>query len=148
MSFQEGINQDQTVASTIDERLATHDLLDTLAAAGRFTAFLSVVRLSGMESTLHLEGPFTVFAPEDSGFSLPDGEDRDAAARWVSRHLVRGDLRMADLRTVSELKVLDGSSLPVETRDAEVRVGGGARILEGDIACTNGAIHRVEAPVR
>ena len=45
------------------------NLYDTLAAAGNYKTFLSIVDKANVKELKSMQGPFTVFAPNDAAFA-------------------------------------------------------------------------------
>lgn len=143
--------QDQTTVDQgtgVDERMATHEIVDTIAAEGEFNSLISALRASGLASVLQGPGLYTLFAPTDDAFSQIQGsiatdQDQGKLTALLSRHILTGALRTEDLRTVSEVKTRDGQTLPVEIKDGQIRVGG-ATLIRRDHACTNGIVHVID----
>lgn len=142
MSYQEQTTQNQTVAPTVDERLATHDLFDTAQADASLSRFVEAVRSAGLEPVLHGPDLLTILAPANDAFRA--GE---SAADSVAKQILRGAYTEAELRSSPSIKTLNGTEARITRDGGELRVGG-VRILRSDIECTNGVIHVVDGVVR
>ncbi len=124
-----------------------NSIVDVAVAAGQFSTLLRAVEVAGLTETLEGDGPFTVFAPTDGAFAdLPDGtldallEDPDALARILLYHVVPGELRVRDLRDLSELETAHGDMLRVADTRQGVEINGKS-MLTSDISARNGIIH-------
>ena len=135
MSYQEQTTAGQGV--TVDERLGTHNIFDTLEDGGTYARFVEALRKQGMEGLLKGSGNFTVLAlPESAGFDIGD----------VALHVCRGKVLLADMRTAEALTTTQGVAVPIAISEGHVRCGG-ATVVHADIACTNGVIHTVDRPI-
>lgn len=153
MSAQDQTTANQTVTPDIDARNATQDILATATADGRFTELLAAVHGAGLEAVLQDPELVTVFAPSDEAIRqgntdvflrLMHRETRDQLAAVLRHHVLRGAVSAADLNTTDHVKMIDGTQLPIERDGADIRIGG-ARLVETDIACTNGVLHVLDA---
>lgn len=129
------------------------------------TTLVAAVTAAGLADVLMGEGPFTVFAPVNSGFdALPAGtvdtllmpENREMLTKVLTAHVVSGDLTAAELASRMDagggravLRTVSGDALAVETRGGNTYVidenGNGSRITVADVMQSNGVIHVVEA---
>ena len=114
---------------------------------------------------LRKEGPYTVFAPTNSGFNaalpagvlaklfsvgsdLPFTEKIAARAKIrgvLAGHIVSGRYTIGDLKKLPSgtvLKTLSGSDLKITT-EGGLKVNG-VKVIESDIPATNGLIHPLE----
>jgi uncharacterized surface protein with fasciclin (FAS1) repeats len=120
---------------------------------------------SDLVRLLRKDGPYTVFAATNGGFSaaypsgvlakllsipadLPTSEKIAARAKLrgiLEQHIVRGRYTIADLKRMPSgtlLTTLSGSSLKV-TNDGGLKVNG-VKVVESDIPARNGVIHPLE----
>jgi uncharacterized surface protein with fasciclin (FAS1) repeats len=135
----EGINQDQTVSSGIDERLQTKLIAETVNELDGCQSFAEWMRKQGLEYILRRSGLHTLFVPTNNAFRPPASEDPE---QYLNRHLLRGGAESFDLSRCSCVKSVAGERLPVAERGTQV---GGARIIRADVPCTNGVVHIVDA---
>jgi uncharacterized surface protein with fasciclin (FAS1) repeats len=135
----EGINQNQTVSSDIDQRLQTKLISDTIRELEGCQAFASWVGRQELDYVLGRSGLRTLFAPRDEAFQPPASADPE---EYLNGHLLTGASETFDLSRCTSIKSLAGETLPVS--DGGMRVGP-ARIVRADIPCTNGVIHIVDA---
>lgn len=135
-------SQDQTTTNqggeSIERRLATKSIFETLEGRGEHSLFVEALRAAGMEGLLKGSGAFTVFAPPNG--VLSGGGDLSS---YVGMHVVRGKNLTADMRTAGRLKSLHGDQVAVQVKGADVRYGD-TRVESSDIPCTNGVIHIVD----
>lgn len=95
-------------------------------------------------------GTFTFFAPTDTAFTSLDEAQLEQLianptqlADVLKFHIVPGQFTAADLTDGTSLTTLSGASLPVSVANGTVTVGG-ARVVQSDIAATNGVIHIID----
>jgi len=135
----EGINQNQTVEPGIDRRLQTKLIGETIDAMEECRSFAKWVRDNGLEYVLRRSGLRTLFVPADQGFQAPVSGDPE---KFLNRHLLSGAAETFDLSRCHQVKSLAG--VPLQVSEGGMRVGG-ARILRGNVPCTNGVIHLMDA---
>ncbi|MBW6455088.1 MAG: fasciclin domain-containing protein [Trueperaceae bacterium] len=127
-----------------------------VAAAAR--THLSRQRLRGPGSilgrgttvVLSSDGPFTVFAPTNAAFeALPAGAldavlaDADLLTAVLTYHVVAGDVRAADVVSLSLAATVQGEYLAISTTDG-VQVDQ-ANVVATDVVASNGVIHVIDA---
>jgi uncharacterized surface protein with fasciclin (FAS1) repeats len=141
MASQEGISQDQTVDSGIDERLQTHVMDETLAGLKECSLFYEMIDKAGLHGMIGHSGLYTLFAPNNSALGKNTPED---PLQFLERHLLSGAMRSDDLQGLRTVTTVAGTTLPVHVQGATMQVGNAA-IQRADIPCTNGVIHVIGA---
>jgi len=123
------------------------NIVRTAAAAGQFKTLIALLEKAGLAGTLEAKGPFTVFAPTDAAFAeVPKatlaalGRDRAKLRAVLLYHVLAGRVTAAGLVKHRSVRTLEGQSLTVRVRHGTVTIGG-ARIIETNIAASNGVIH-------
>jgi uncharacterized surface protein with fasciclin (FAS1) repeats len=112
----------------------------------RINWFLWLIYQSDFQEVLSNSGRFTLFAPSDAAFSnlketlLQENDYKDRLREIVGANLVVGYLKIHDLLQTDEIINLNSRHLAIERYEGGVIVGG-AKIIEGDIICTNGILH-------
>ena len=126
------------------------DIMATLDEDGGMTTLVSLLKESGLDSLLVQDGPFTLFAPDDSAFAAMPQEERDALTKdkaalrkLLEHHLVKGSALEFEEVGETIVTALDGASLTVEADYEEVTVDDAVVIDEG-IWCRNGIIHVID----
>jgi len=111
----------------------------------------SAVIASNLSAMLREEGPYTVFAPNDTAFQKLDREtleglydDPDELEAVLRYHVVDGRYTSEDLMNMAELQTLSGDNLTVNATDGSLQVGN-ATVIVPDINATNGVIHIIDA---
>lgn len=139
-----------------------------LAAAERdpdFTTLVAALQTAGLAETLNGGGPFTLFAPTNTAFEKIDAARRDALTRPEGRaelqrlltyHVVPARLDSAGLVQRIQagggslaLTTMQGGVLTARVRaDGAIELtdaaGGLSRVVEADMAASNGVIHAVD----
>ncbi|CAL8089311.1 unnamed protein product [Calicophoron daubneyi] len=87
------------------------------------------------------DGPFTVFAPKvgdmESRYGPLEGE----------RHVVKGRYYMSDLKDGMDLEAMDGSKLHVTRYPSGVTAIDCIEVLDADLECSGGLIHKIRQPL-
>lgn len=122
----------------------------TAQKAGNFETLLAAAKAAGLAEALTKDGPFTVFAPTDNAFAkLPEGtveallNDVPKLKTILSYHVVPETLMAKDVVARGSLPTLLGQSAKVDVGEG-VMIGG-AKVVQTDIACSNGVIHVVDS---
>lgn len=131
---------------------ARADIVDTAVGAGQFTTLAAALQAAGLVDTLKGAGPFTVFAPTDAAFAaLPAGtvdsllkpENRDKLVEILTYHVVPGRVTAADVMGMDSATTVQGSAIDISAAGGAVMVDG-ARVVNADIAASNGVIHVID----
>jgi uncharacterized surface protein with fasciclin (FAS1) repeats len=137
------------------------DVIVVLTKAGKFTKFLKLVEAGHLTEKLKTVGPFTVFAPTDDAFAKLSAGAYDGILtsssqleRAVPYHIVVGRFPTTELpepkskktNRPAKLPTLTGHNLIVEKNyDNSIAVAGGrARVVEADMAASNGLVNAVD----
>jgi len=125
-------------------------IIDTISAAGNFDALLATLKAASFVDTLRTPGPYTLFAPTDEAFQRLTPiqfktllKDIRRLKTIVSYHVLSGAIPTERVRP-GELRSVEGSFLAIEVRDGHLSVNG-ARVVQGNIAASNGLIHAIDA---
>lgn len=126
-------------------------LLQTIEQMGTFETFLGFIRASGLDAKLKGDGPFTIFAPDDSAFAqlMPyDLEelstDKDYLTNVIMRHMVKRLVKFDGEPGFRTVKALNGDILGLEVTETMIRIED-AWVIDEQINCTNGIIHVIDA---
>ena len=127
-------------------------IIDTAVESGKFTTLLAVLKAASLVDTLRTPGPYTVFAPTDDAFKRLAPGTVDALIKNIRKlktiltyHVISGTLAAKDIQP-GEIKTVEGSSLVATVDDAGICVNG-ARVVQADIAASNGVIHAIDAVI-
>ena len=132
-------------------------VIDTVAHDPNLATVATVLNVGGLLSTVAGKGPYTLFAPDNIAFTkLPRGlhlaallsaGGKGELAKLLSYHLVRGRLRLKDLKP-GPLKTLEGGTLSIAKHGNKVTItdahGNVATIMRPDISASNGMIQVVD----
>ncbi|KAG6798009.1 hypothetical protein HZU73_06673 [Apis mellifera caucasica] len=148
----------QGIAHAVDRvmfPLPVGDLVQTLQAdrERRFTTFLKLLYISGLQDTLSGSKTFTIFAPTDSAFesASKDGtsvwteeDGPDAAKTIISRHIIPSTLYTAGMRYYLQKDTLRPQSpLHIHKNGGRVRINE-ALVITHNIPATNGVLHAID----
>ncbi len=147
--------QDEAAAKTAaSPAAATTDVVDTLAADGRFATLISALEAAGLDEALRGAGPFTVFAPTDDAFAaLPAGTLDELLADPTGALTDALSFHVVPEATLTTVEFEDGEKGATLLEDESVLVWIGSdnefyvesiRIIDADVEATNGVIHVIE----
>ena len=132
------------------------------------TTLVSAIQTAGMEETLNGAGPFTIFAPNNAAFEKVPAARRDALTapegradlrRLLTYHVIPARLDAAALIQRIQagggslvLTTMQGGALTARTDAAGAitltdAAGGVSRVVEADMAASNGVIHAIDTVV-
>ncbi len=131
------------------------NLYDTLAAAGNYKTFLSLVDKGNVQELKAMPGPFTVFAPTDEAFaSMPPATmqkimDTPGIVRDVVYfHITPGKYLVKDLPALKECKTMcptDNAGVMKFNESGGKYMVSGATIVQPDMMATNGVAQGINA---
>lgn len=135
---------------------ATKNIVDIAAGNPDFTSLVAAIKAAGLVETLSGPGRFTVFAPVDSAFAaLPAGtldsllkpESREQLAAILTYHVVPGSLFAREVKG-GEVTTVNGARFTISLDKDSVMItdgrGGKAKVIQADVAATNGVIHVID----
>ena len=129
------------------------DIVDTAVRAGQFKTLVTAVKAAELVETLKGKGPFTVFAPTDEAFAKLPKEKLDAILKdkkvltaILTYHVVPRKIMAVDVVKFESatLKTVEGSPISLKVVDGRVSMIGLSKIVQGDLACSNGVIHVID----
>src|SRR5215207_3285182 len=130
---------------------AKKDIVETAVDAGKFDTLASLLKKAGLVKTLKGNGPYTVFAPTDTAFAkVPQatleklGRKPKQLRRVLKYHVVARDLKAADIVERRSVRTLAGAKIKIRVRGANVHLNRSAKVVEADIAASNGTIHVID----
>lgn len=142
----------------------TRNIVENAVNSKDHTTLVAAVKAAGLVETLQSAGPFTVFAPTNSAFSmLPAGtvdnllmtENKPALTNVLTYHVVAGRWSSTDLAKLikegngkAEIKTVAGGKLIVMMEGKKIAIkdekGGIAYVTIKDVNQSNGVIHVID----
>lgn len=130
------------------------NLYDTLAAAGNYKTFLSLVDKANVQELKAMAGPFTVFAPNDAAFTkMPQATldkimgDPAIVRGVVYFHITPGKYLVADLPALKECKTMcptDNAGVMKFSEMGGKYMVSGATIVQPNMVATNGVAQGID----
>ena len=130
-------------------------LYDTLAAAGNYKTFLSLVDKANVQEVKSMPGPFTVFAPTDAAFAnVPQAtKDKIMSDPAIVRdvvffHITPGKYLAKDLPALRECKTLcptANAGVMKFNKMGDKYMVNDANIVKADMMATNGVAQGIDA---
>jgi uncharacterized surface protein with fasciclin (FAS1) repeats len=127
------------------------DIVEIAVDNPDFSTLVAAVTAADLVGTLQSPGPFTVFAPTNDAFDklpkgtldkLLDSSNQDLLVELLTYHVVAGDVRAADVVSLSSATTVQGEDLKINASNG-VRVNN-ANVTATDIVADNGVIHVVD----
>ena len=126
------------------------NIVETLQDRLDCTSFLEITNGTNFWEILSGEGPFTVFVPDDRAFlELPDDafndliKSKNALRLIASNHVVSGRFHAEEIGQMDAIETMANQSIAIERNNEGVLIGA-AKVVEGDIICTNGIVHIID----
>ena len=138
-------------APAISAPATGNTMLQNLASHPEFSNIVNMAKAAGLDGLLNGAAPYTLFAPTNSAIAkLPANgvnallKDKPLLTNLLKYHVVPGKISYADLSRMSQVKTVDGRTLPVTVNNGVVSVGG-VKVLNNGIDSTNGMIYPVDS---
>ncbi|WP_425248415.1 fasciclin domain-containing protein [Christiangramia oceanisediminis] len=142
----------------------SNDIVENAMMSKDHSTLVAAVKAADLVDVLKSDGPFTVFAPVNSGFeALPDGtvesllkkENQKQLQAVLTYHVVSGDLKASDVVSAikkgngtATLTTVHGSQLKATLDGDKVKItdtaGNTATVVAADIDSSNGVIHAID----
>ena len=143
------------VIHIVDQVIIPLDVVGHAVANSNFTSLVASLQAASgdLVTVLSGDGPFTVFAPLNSGFeaiaSVTIDLDADQLAKVLTYHVASGNVVSTDLSDGMLVTSLnDGETFMVKINGSTVSIvdsnGGESNVVLTDVQCTNGVIHVLE----
>lgn len=136
-------------------------IVEIASSTADFSTLVTALQAADLVGALQGDGPFTVFAPLNSGFakidsktlnSLLEPENKDQLSAILTYHVVAGKLTAADVAKALEagkgkveLTTLNGAILTAVSKDGGIYLmdqkGNYSMIAKTDVMASNGVIH-------
>lgn len=143
-----------TALANNNSEKTTKDIVDTAASVEIFSTLVAAVKAADLVTALKGDGPFTVFAPTNDAFkALPAGtvesllkpENKQMLVDILKYHVVAGDVKAKDVVKLSKAKTLLGKKVKIKVKNGSVYLNGKTKVIQTDIAATNGTIHVIDS---
>ena len=140
------------------------NIVEIATSVEDFSTLVSALKAADLVGALQGDGPFTVFAPVNSGFakidsnalnSLLQPENKEELSGILTYHVVAGKIVAADVVSAlesgngkAELTTLNGAKLTAVQKDGGIFLmdqnGNYSKIAKTDVMASNGVIHIIE----
>jgi uncharacterized surface protein with fasciclin (FAS1) repeats len=128
------------------------DVADNIISSPQDQEFARMIQSVGLDTFLHDQGPFTIFAPIDASYAklpsdvtdkLSNPEEVGTIRQVVLYHVVKGKYLYKDLKDGMKLKTLEGDELLFTQRKDNWLINNHAYLINYDMVSTNGVIHTI-----
>lgn len=139
-------------------------IVDIAVSVDDFSTLVTALKAADLVTALQGDGPFTVFAPVNSGFakidsktlnSLLQPENKGALAGILTYHVVAGKVTASDVAAAlkkgkgsASLTTLNGARLTAVQKNGGIYLkdsnGNYSKITKTDVMASNGVIHIIE----
>ncbi len=122
-------------------------IIETIRNDARLNSLAVSLDKAGLATTLDGAGPYTLFAPDDTAYARMNFaeqlKDIPNLIETMNYHLVAEKLTAAQVSASDFISTENGKSLTVEHDEGEAVIDN-AKIVSGDIECSNGIIHIID----
>ena len=149
---------------TVTAQNNSKNIVEIAASVDDFSTLVTALKAADLVGALQGDGPFTVFAPVNSGFakidsnalnSLLQPENKEKLGGILTYHVVAGKLAAADVVKALEsgngkatLTTLNGATITAVSKDGGIFLkdqnGNYSKIAKTDVMASNGVIHIIE----
>ncbi len=142
----------QETPSTTEGTAPSQTIVETAIANGSFNTLVAALKAADLVDTLNAPGPYTVFAPTDEAFAaLPAGvldklllpKNKATLTKILTYHVVAGNVPASAVKT-GPVPSVEGANLDLIADAGNVTVNG-AKVVQADVAASNGVIHVIDA---
>lgn len=142
----------QATPSTTEGTASSQTIVETAIANGSFNTLVAAVKAADLVDTLNGPGPYTVFAPTDEAFAaLPAGvldklllpKNKAVLTKILTYHVVAGNVPASAVKT-GPVPSVEGANLNLTADAGNVTVND-AKVVQADVAASNGVIHVIDA---
>ncbi|NQZ45788.1 MAG: fasciclin domain-containing protein [Flavobacteriaceae bacterium] len=140
------------------------DIVDIAVSVDDFSTLVTALKAADLVGALKGDGPFTVFAPVNSGFAKIDSNtlnallepaNKEKLSAILTYHVVSGKIAAADVAAAlkngngkAELTTLNGGKITATSRNGGIYLkdanGNYSKIAKTDVMASNGVIHIIE----
>jgi len=151
-------------AQSVNAQDKSKDIVDIAVSVEDFSTLVTALKAADLVGALQGDGPFTVFAPVNSGFakidssalnSLLEPANKEKLAGILTYHVVSGKLVAGDVVKAleagngkAELTTLNGATLTAVKKNDGIYLkdanGNMSKIAKTDVMASNGVIHIIE----
>ncbi len=136
--------------------LESRNIVENAVNSPIHTTLVAAVQAADLVDTLASPGPFTVFAPVNSGFeALLQPVNKGTLQKILTSHVVAGDLSLDTIRARARanggfyhFRAVSGDALSAQVKGNSTYIydesGNASRITIADVDQSNGVIHVIE----
>jgi len=115
----------------------------------QFSTLVAAVTKAELAATLQGTGPFTVFAPNNAGFTKAgitslDALTKDALTPILTSHVVNGEVKAADVKSGTVKTVNANNDIYLSKNADGVFINGNIKVIATDVDASNGVIHVID----
>ena len=132
-----------------------YDVLALARTDDDLSFFVELVEKAGLESSLMVAEPVTVFIPTNEAFrqlseedytSLTDPQNKDRLIKIIQTHIIPVEVPSKHFTNSKVIETASGEQIAVDVDgDGTIVKIGGADIVKADVEVSNGIIHVVDA---
>lgn len=138
--------------SNVKDDASIPDVVKVAVGSKDHTTLVAALQAADLVNALSNAGPFTVFAPTNSGFDkLPKGTvetlvkpaNKDQLTTILYHHVTTSALALADLTDGQDLGMVDGTTEKITKKGTDTFIGG-AKVI-ASVRASNGWVHVIDA---
>ncbi|OJV20527.1 MAG: fasciclin [Dyadobacter sp. 50-39] len=127
----------------------TGDIPTVASADPQFSTLVAALTKAELVTTLKGAGPFTVFAPNNAGFTKAgitslDGLSKEALTPILTSHVISGTVKAADVKSGAVKTVNTSNDIYLSKNANGVFINGNIKVIATDVSASNGVIHVID----
>lgn len=147
---------DEAASARTGQAAASPNLVDVAlsvnASTGEFSTLIAALAATDLVDDVAAVGQRTVFAPTDAAFAalglnagnVATALGKDALANILLYHVAPGRRTAAEVLGSERIRMLNGGTTRITVREGVAYIND-SRIVQTDVAATNGIIHVIDA---
>jgi uncharacterized surface protein with fasciclin (FAS1) repeats len=127
---------------------AAKDIVAVASGDTQFSTLVAAIQKADLVKTLQGAGPYTVFAPNNTGFTNAkitslDGLSKEALTPILTGHVLGAKVLAANVQS-GEVTTAGGSKFYLSKNPSGVFINGNIKVIATDVAASNGVIHVID----
>lgn len=124
-------------------------IVEVASSDNQFSTLVSALTKAELTSTLESDGPFTVFAPNNTAFAnagITDlsGLSKDDLMPILTSHVIADEIMSDEVTSGKASTVNDNNDIYISVNSQGVFINGNIKVIQTDVDASNGVIHVID----
>lgn len=131
---------------------APKTIVDVAVADAQFSTLTAALTKAELVTALKGDGPFTVFAPNNTAFGKAkitslDGLTKEALTPILTSHVLSGKVLAADVKSGTGSTLNTANNIYFSVNPSGVFINGNIKVISTNISASNGVIHVIDSVI-